>query len=151
MADTPGDVRLSWQPPNARADLTMLGPVLETGHDLETAILISLFSDQTADPDDVLPPDLSRDPRGWWADTYEGDRIGSKLWQVLGRVRNPDTLNFAGDTARKSLDWLMVDGVASAVAVIPSYYGSGGLRLDVAVTSPTGTVNRFAFVWSQER
>jgi phage gp46-like protein len=151
MSDLPpqGDVRLSWDPVNARADVTMFasGSFLETGHDLESAVLISLFTDQTADPDDVLPPDMVNDPRGWWADTYTGDLIGSKLWQVLGRVRNQDTLNFAGDATRKSLAWMLTDGVASSVEVVPSFYGSGGLRLDIAITGPTGMTSRFSFVW----
>ena len=124
--------------------------MLETGHDLETAALISLFTDGQADPGDVTPRDLDPDPRGWWADTYNSDRIGSKLWQVMGRVRNQDTLNFARDAAAKSLQWMIDDGVASAVAVRPSFFGSGGLRLDIAITEPTGTVNQFAFIWSQE-
>jgi phage gp46-like protein len=143
----PGDIRLSWDPVNARADLTMFSAFLETGHDLESAVLISLFTDEMADPDDVLLAGLTNDPRGWWADTYNGDRIGSKLWQVLGRVRNQDTLNFAADATRKSLDWMLTDGVASNVDVAPSFYGSGGLRLDIAITAPTGTVSRFTFIW----
>jgi phage gp46-like protein len=143
----PGDVRLSWDPANARGDVTMFGPFLETGHDLESAVLISLFTDRQADPGDVLPPDLSSDPRGWWADTYNGDFIGSKLWQVMGRVRNPDTLNFAQDAASKSLDWMIADGVASAVDVIASFYGSGGLRLDIQISQPSGVINHFTFVW----
>jgi phage gp46-like protein len=149
----PADLRLIWDPLNARADLAMFkgGPLLETGNDLQTAIIISLFTDQTADPGDVIPPDMAVDPRGWWADTYEGDRIGSKLWQVIGRITDQDTLNFAGDTAAKSLQWLIDDGVAGAVAVNPSFYSKGGLRLDIAVTSPAGGAPAlFSFVWAAQ-
>jgi phage gp46-like protein len=150
MEPPAGDIRLVWDPVNARADVRMLisGSFLDTGHELESAVLISLFTDQMADPGDVLPADLSTDPRGWWADTYSGDLIGSKLWQVMGRVRNQDTLNFAGDAVRKALAWMIEDVVASAVNVVASFYGSGGLRLDIAITSPTGTTNRFAYAWS---
>lgn len=144
------DILLRWDNSIAHADINMSGPSLELGHDLETAMLISLFSDATADPGDLLPPDMSKDPRGWWADLYNGSKIGSKLWQVPGRVRNQDTLNFAKDTAQKALQWLIDDGVAAAVSVTPKFYGSGGLRLDIAITEPSGIVTPFTYAWSQE-
>lgn len=153
MSDSPigGDVRLVWDAVNGRADLNIISGALETGHDLETAVIISLFTDQVADPGDILPADMRNDPRGFWADTYEApDKIGSKLWQLMGRVRNQDTLNFARDTAEKALQWMIDDGVASAVTVEPSFYGSGGVLLQIGITEPSGAANRFEYLWGQE-
>jgi phage gp46-like protein len=146
-----GDIRLIWNPATGFSDINMIGPLLETGHDLETAILISFWSDHVADPGDSLPVDTNKDPRGWWADTYEApDEIGSKLWQVFNRPRNQDTLNFAGDCATKALQWLIDDGVAASVAVAPSFYGSGGIATVTTVTAPDGSVTKFSHVWGQE-
>lgn len=145
------DIRLAWDPANARADFVMAGGTLELGHDLEGAVLISLFTDQLANPADLLPPGDRKDPRGWWADTYETpDQIGSQLWQAFYRQRIPDTLNWARDTASRALQWLIDDGIAAAVQVVPSFYGMGGLALSVAITEPTGKTSAFSFVWDGE-
>ena len=145
------DIRLIWNNLTGYADINLVGSSLELGHDLESAVIVSLFSDHVADPGDVLPSDMSKDPRGWWADTYDTpDQIGSKLWQVFGRVRNQDTLNFARDTATKALQWMIEDQVAASVTVEPSFYGSGGLQLNVAIAQASGTLSRFIFAWQQE-
>lgn len=144
------DLTLTWNPATGYADLSMIGPELATGGDLQTAVIISLFTDQTASPDDALPVSMSHDPRGWWADTYEADQIGSKLWQVFNRPTNQDTLNFARDAATQALQWMIDDGVAAAVSVTPSWLGRGGLRLDIIITEPSGVATPFSFAWRQE-
>ncbi len=152
-----GDIRIVWDPVTGTGDFAMLGPGLETGHDLETAVLISLFTDGQADPGDVV---YDHDPRGWWADTYAvyedpaltplpGDRIGSKLWQVFYRPRNQDTLNWLADEASKSLAWMLTDGVASAIDVQPLFTTSGGVGLIVTITA-AGMPTVYEYVWRQE-
>jgi phage gp46-like protein len=144
------DISLVWDPVNARADFAMTGAGLALGNDLETAVLISLFTDQAADPADLMPPGEGADPRGWWADTYETpDQIGSRLWQVFWRVRNQDTLNWARDTATRALQWMIEDGVATAIQVVPQFYGQGGLALSIAITEPSGNTSPFRFAWDQ--
>lgn len=144
-----GDITLTWNPATGTADITIVGPSLQLGNDLETAVLVSLWSEQTADPGDVLPVNTSNDPRGWWADAYNTpDQIGSKLWQIFNRIRNQSTLNDAQDFAQKALQWLIDDGVASAVSVTPSFYGSAGIGLVATITQPSGTVTQFSYVWS---
>lgn len=146
-----GDIRLTWNPATGTADINMIGPSLELGHDLETATLVSLWTDQTADPGDILPTSPNHDPRGWWADAYNTpDQIGSKLWQIFNRIRNQQTLNDAQDFAVKSLQWMIDDGVAASVSVAPSFFGSAGIALAIAITEPSGSVTRFSYVWGQE-
>jgi phage gp46-like protein len=143
-----GDLTLTWNPATGTADINMVGPSLQLGNDLETAILVSLWSEQTADPGDILPVNTNNDPRGWWADAYNApDQIGSKLWQIFNRIRNQQTLNDAQDFAQKALQWLIDDGVASAVSVAPSFYGSAGIGLVTTITQPNGTVTQFSYVW----
>ena len=144
------DISLSWNPQFGIAEISVSNGTITLGHDLETAILISLHTDRVADPGDVLPGGSNTDPRGWWADTFEGDQIGSKLWQVWSRVRNQDTLNFARDTATQALQWMIDDGVAQSVTVTPSFYGSGGLALNIVVTEPSGEATEYTYAWSQE-
>lgn len=146
-----GDIRLVWDRATGTADIVMDGRSLEVGHDLETAVLVSLWTEQTADPGDILPVTTNADPRGWWGDAYNApDQIGSKLWQIFNRIRNQQTLNDAADFATKSLQWMIDDGVAAAVTVAPSFYGSAGVALVITITQPTGAVTQFSYAWGGE-
>jgi phage gp46-like protein len=145
-----GDIRIVWDPATGTGDFAMLGAALALGNDLETAVLISLFTDQVSDPDDIMPEAQKADPRGWFADSYEDDQIGSKLWQALWRQTVPDTLNWARDTASKALQWMIDDGVASAIDVTPQFYGKGGLALTIVITEPNGKRTPFSYAWAQE-
>ena len=62
---------------------------LATGDDLETAVLISLFTDARALPDDEI--DDPSDPRGCWIDAFEG-RLGSRLWELRRQKMIPGLL-----------------------------------------------------------
>ena len=152
-----GDIRIVWDPVTGTGDFAMDGPGIETGHELETAVLISLFTDAQADPEDVV---YDHDPRGWWADTYAAfedasltplpaDRIGSKLWQVFYRPRNQDTLNWLRDEAARALAWMLTDGVVSAIDVQPLFTSSGGVGAVVTITS-FGVTSVYEYAWSQE-
>jgi hypothetical protein len=99
-----GDIRIVWDPTTGTGDLNMLGAGLELGHDLETASLISMFTDAQVDPGDIV---FDNDPHGCWIDTYAAledptlavipdDHIGSKIYQAFARPRTQDTLNCRG-------------------------------------------------------
>ena len=49
-----GDIRIVWDPTTGTGDLNMLGSGLELGFDLETASLISMFTDARSDPGDMV-------------------------------------------------------------------------------------------------
>ena len=152
-----GDARIVFDNATGYGDLAMDGNGLETGLELETAILISLFTDGQADPGDIV---FEKDPKGWWADTYAAledpalplianDRIGSKLWQVFSRQRTQETLNWMADQIRISLNWMLVDGAASSIDVTPRFTGSGGVGAEIVVTS-LGVPTVYDFAWAQE-
>jgi phage gp46-like protein len=145
-----GDIRIVFDQATFTGDFAMSGNGLELGNELETAVLISLFTDQVADPGDVLPPGQASDPRGWWADTYEGDQIGSRLWQVFWRQTTQDTLNWVRDTATKSLQWMIDDGVATSVTVEPQFIAKGAVGMVVTITEPGGNLTPFTYAWQQE-
>ncbi|WP_213977480.1 phage GP46 family protein, partial [Serratia marcescens] len=50
---------------------------LINGDDLQTAMIISLFTDRVARDDDDID---GEDRRGWWGDMGEDHNIGSRLW-----------------------------------------------------------------------
>jgi len=153
-----GDIRIVFDESSGTGDFAMGSDGdLETGRELETALLISLFTDAQADPGDIV---LDNDPRGWWADTYAAyedptltpipnDRIGSKLWQIFNRPRNQDTLNWATDQILVCTNWMLVDGVASTIDATMFFAGSGGVGATIVVTA-NGVPTRYEYAWSQE-
>lgn len=88
------------------------GQGLVTGSDLYTAVLISLFTDAAAGPDDIIP-DGSRDPRGWWGDPS----IGSKLWLLMRSKATSTVLALAKTYIEQALQWLIDDGVVAKIEV----------------------------------
>jgi phage gp46-like protein len=153
-----GDIRIVWDNVTGSGDFRMDGAGLETGFELETAVLISLFTDAQADPGDIV---FDADPRGWWADTYSaledptltqvnGDRIGSKLWQVFAMPRNQNTLNWMRDQILIALKWMLADGVALSIDAVPRFTSSGGVGATITITRATGPTI-YDYAWAQER
>lgn len=130
-----------------RADWQVAGPSLLADDGLQTAVLISLFTDRLAELDDALPEGAAG-RRGWWGDAYAataGDRIGSRLWLLARSKQLPQVLRQAEGYASQALQWLVDDGVASAVDVSAERVRDGVLGLLVTVTRNAAPVQRFRF------
>jgi phage gp46-like protein len=146
---------LSGSGANIRADTIELPPRdLETDEGLETAVIISLFTDARAAEGDVLP-DGGSDRRGFWGDAVpvvDGDQVGSKLW-LLGRAKQtPDVLARAQQYAQESLAWLVEDQVASQVEVTATTPRPGMLALEVTIHRPkvSPVTYRYAAAWAAQ-
>ena len=146
-----GDIYIQWDNLNAQGDWTLATGDLQTGQDLETACLVSLFTDKLATPD-FVPTDGSSDRRGWWADPYNDAPLGSSLWQLERAKRTRDTLALARRWSEAALAWLVDDGVAKEVIVNTSWLGnavgSTFLGIGIAIVKPDGSVTRFTFGWA---
>jgi phage gp46-like protein len=146
-ATTTGDIRIVWDNVNALGDWALAEGDLETGQDLETACLVSLFTDKLATPD-FVPTDGTTDRRGWWADYYEDRPLGSSLWQLDRAHKTRNTLGLARRYALDALQWLIDDGVAARIMCDTSWLGLNLLGIAVAIVKPDGTVSRFMFGWA---
>jgi phage gp46-like protein len=126
---------------------------LDPGRDLETAAIISLFTDRRAADDDPLPDAGGR--RGFWGDTFPvkpGDRIGSRLWLLHREKRTPQTLARAREYAREALAWMVEDGVAEQVETLVAYdkYRLDIMLVQVDIYRPTGKESlKFDYAWMQ--
>lgn len=156
------------------SDLIADATDLATDEGLATAVVISLFTDARARPDDVLPDEmrslgdpaptgrpgsagaLTRDARGWWGDMVPPPqasddgarhRTGSRLWLLSREKQTQEVLRRAEEYARESLQWLIEDGVARAVGVQAFIPQTGWLGLIVTVDRVAGR-QRFEHVWS---
>lgn len=143
------DIALVWN--GTEADLAIEGGDLVLEEGLQTAAVISLFSDRRARPDDILPAD-DGDRRGWVGDAWprvDGDQIGSRLW-LLNREKDvPEALRRAREYARESLAWLIEDGIGASLDVQASVPMRGVLRLELTVNRRDGSTlnHQFDTLW----
>jgi len=133
-------------------DLALDNALLAADDGLETAVILSLFSDARAKDDDVLPIGQS-DRRGWWADAYpaaDDDRFGSRLWLLRAAKQLQQSLSTARQYAEEALAWLIADGVASSVDVQTFIPRDEVMGMLVRIHRPDGTQVpiRFEILWS---
>jgi phage gp46-like protein len=149
-----GDITVQWVPQAAGGDWVFLDGQIEIGSDLQSAVVVSLFTDALATPD-FTPNDGSADRRGWWGDSYgdPGDgHIGSNLWQLARSKKTQAVLGKAKSYCEQALAWLIADGVAASVAVVTEWQNGIRLAIRVTIAEPNGTVSTFGFgwVWAQQ-
>ncbi len=104
------DISTWWQVNSNKADWLQGSGDLLAGDDLQTAIMISLFTDGVAKPDDQLDESYRR---GWWGDLGNNYNIGSRLWLLDREKLTKSVASKAEDYAKESLKWLVDDGVVS--------------------------------------
>lgn len=136
-------------------DVRLTNRDLDSGRDLETALIISIWTNRRARDDDRLP-DTSGYLGGWWGDTFPeklADEIGSRLWLLSRETRTQATLNRAKEYLIEAVQWLLDDGVADRVNVSVEY---DKRRLDtmlfqIEIYRPgTGLATfKFDYAWQQ--
>lgn len=107
---------------------------------LNTAVIISLFTDRRAGRDDVLPP-RQTDRRGWVGDDFmasnndpQVDAWGSHLWLYYSGKASDAVLERARFAAQEALAWMARDGIAQRVEVSAQWVGERHDRLAVRPT-----------------
>lgn len=135
------DIKTIWSRDLGAGDW-LIPDVAGVGSAIETAILISLFTDREALPDDAIP-DGTGDPRGWIGDADQPYKIGSRIWLLSRAKKTTETLRRASDYITEALQWMIDDGAvtrfdvavewtrastlgARVVAYLPASASSGG-------------------------
>lgn len=122
---------------------------LINGDDLQTAMIISLFTDRVARDDDDID---GEDRRGWWGDMGEEHNIGSRLWLLRRQKLTQDVAQKAEDYAREALQWLISDGVVSSFTIATQIVYPRRLNMVIRYQRPGNgdrTDMRFFWVWEQ--
>lgn len=135
-------------------DLIVVGNDLAVDDGLETAVIISLFTDARAQTDDVIP-DGTGDPRGWWGDSVandDGDQTGSRLWLLDREKQQTSVLERAEQYAREALQWMLDDQVVSEIDVEAEIVREGMLGIGVRLQRPRGDAvqYRYEYAWRQQ-
>jgi phage gp46-like protein len=164
------DIATVFDPANWRFDWRMSGPDLASDPGIGTAVIISLFTDQRAEDDDVLPDDAvgpfgiskkgSGDRRGWFgdfltaaaADVLPGQpyptpryRIGSRLWLYRRRKMTDDLPGLIQQDAARALQWLVDDGIATEIQTSAVATDRQTITLSGTITLPDGSAYDFAY------
>lgn len=133
-------------------DLSVLEEDLATEAGLETAVIISLFTDRRVEIGEL--PDGVSGQRGWWGDMFAevfDDEIGSKLWLLNYEKELPETLAKAEEWTRDALQWMLDDGIASDIDVSTEWSADSFLKINISITKPDGSapVNyNFDYAWT---
>jgi len=148
------DIRITWDVELMEGDFVFDDIIqdLESDEGLETAVIISLFTDRRAKTDDILPDSNNPDRRGWWGDLaspdIEGDQIGSRLWLLNREKTLNNVLVKAKQYAEEALQWMVDDGAAAKIEVETERQGIPGmdiLALKGKIYSPEGIVVPFQY------
>ena len=125
---------------------------LTADNGLETALAISLFTDKRVEDDDL--PQGHKSKRGWWGDMYpvvDQDKIGSRMWTLYPGKTTTETLRRSEDFAKEATNWLIEDGIASAVNVLSEYNTNKHLISNVDVVKPDGITSRYEVLWDEQK
>lgn len=151
-----GDILISWDSVLLEGTFLFEDNDLRSDDGLQTAVIISLFTDRRARDDDTLPDLTYKNKKGWWGDLaspeVEEDEIGSRLWLLNREKVVPEILRRAEQYAEEALQWLISDDVAASVSVTAERadsYDSTGLYLKVDIRKIDGAEEamEFAIQW----
>jgi phage gp46-like protein len=129
-------------------ELVLSGLDLARDDGLETAVIISLFTDRRASAEQI-PMELPQDDlRGYWGDisnTTTSDQTGSLLWLLAREKQLPQVLGRAQQYCREALAWMVEDLVATRVEVAAEFVAQGWMLILVDIFRPTGSPVRYRF------
>jgi phage gp46-like protein len=129
-------------------ELVLSGFDLARDDGLETAVIISLFTDRRASAEQ-MPVELPQDDlRGYWGDisnAMPSDQTGSLLWLLAREKQLPQILGRAQQYCRDALAWMVEDLVATRVEVNAEFVAKGWMLILVDIFRPTGSPVRYRF------
>lgn len=146
------DIALKWNA-SGLGDIVSTGSDLATDDGLETAILISVFTDRLADVDQLPDGGVSR--RGWWGDIdgLPGDHIGSLIWTLEREKNIASAIEKANNFLRDCVKWLVDDSVCARVDTL----AQAGTRADeidfyIGAYRPNGSFvkSRYTYNWQAQ-
>lgn len=142
------DISSWWNVETLRADWLKGSGDLLAGNDLQSAIMISLFTDALARDDDVIDGDYRR---GWWADSGTEGFVGSRLWLLNRQKLTAEVARKAEDYAREALNWLIEDGVVASIEIGTQIVWPQRLNMIIRYQRPGDEADlRFYWVWEAQ-
>jgi phage gp46-like protein len=120
----------------------------EADDSLETAVIISLFTDRR------LPESLAlvenSDRKGYWGDLAESDgyQWGSLLWTMYRQVITDTVITSCRQFAEESLQWMIDDRIAESVTVTAERAGTYQINIGIDIVKrDTRDTLRYSYLW----
>jgi len=133
-------------------DIQLLPGDVAADNGLETAVLISLFSDARATDDMIKPEDRDGDLRGYWGDLGT-ESTGSLLWTIKRAKQLQSVAAAARGYAQDALQWMITDKIAERIIVETSYPERGVMLIEIWIYRPGSSnpvVFRYNYEWSAQ-
>jgi len=125
---------------------------LKGSNSIDTAVLMSLFTDKRADASEIRD---SKERRGWWGNLFndnEDYEIGSKLWLSTNQGRlTDDTLNAINSQALNCLVWMKEDNIVDDIKVSSNIIGNEQVRLNLKFIIGSNIINKYFILWENSR
>ncbi len=129
-------------------DLVLFGYDVQRDDGLETAVIISLFTDRRATAEQI-PAELAQDDlRGYWGDitvTENASPTGSLLWLLAREKQTTQTLSRAEQYCREALKWMLDDLVATSIVVAAEYITREAMLILIDIYRPDGSAVRYRY------
>jgi len=132
-------------------DIVIENDVLKGDEGLQTAVAISLFTDQRVTLDEL--PDGEDDRHGWWGDMFpeiDQDKIGSKIWTLARAKKVPLTLVQIEEFSKQALQWMIDDGLVSTVTATAEFVNDEQTKLDIEIERPDDIEAKFSVIWDAQ-
>lgn len=133
-------------------DMVIENGDLKPDNGLETAALITLFSDKRVTLEEL--PEGESDARGWWADLVadpEDDEIGSKLWLLDRRKTLNVTASEMESILADAFNWLIEDGLTSELVIDSEIVDSEEIKGTINISRPSGENIPLKFAWDGQK
>ena len=115
-------------------DMTFTNGDLTSTANLDTAVLMSLYTDYRASNSEV--PQIQR-RRGWWGNVvsnYPDYQIGSKIWLLYQARLNQDTLNLVKTYIYNCLSWMIDDGYITGINILVEATSNEGILVFITLS-----------------
>lgn len=127
------DLGVIWK--NGFADLAIIDGDLHGGSELETNILVSLFTDGRSQ-------DVTKvDKRGHWSDI-----ANSRLWELFREPATIPNLQRAITYFKQSLQWFIDKGIAQSINVDGLIFNRNGYYIELEFIR--GTNKKYDYLWN---
>ncbi len=144
------DIAINYNNESQYGDLALSFDDLVRDEGLESAVLISLFTDARAEPEEV--PDSSNDLSGSFLTSIDGTVYGSKIWTLRRSKADNNTVQKMTDYARSALAWMVEDGVAGSIEAQAILVDKERIDLSVKIYKNGEAIfnRRFEDLWSAQ-
>jgi phage gp46-like protein len=133
--------------------LSLVNGDFEVIDGMETAVLVSLYTDARLDESEVKTP-LMRS--GWIGNIMtQGRQLGGKLWKFENSPVTTSYLANAKEATQRSFDWMINDKVArsitAAISAQKATNGMTNISHQVGIVARDGVKQDYVYLWDRTK